>query len=80
MFAVRLRDDVKDYTVFDISDRLRMRGWLVPAYHMPPDIEDMAVLRVVVRNGFGRDLAGLLDRRSRTGDRVSSKSTAARPT
>jgi glutamate decarboxylase len=60
VFAVRLRDDVKDYTVFDISDRLRMRGWLVPAYHMPPDIEDMAVLRVVVRNGFSRDLAGLL--------------------
>jgi glutamate decarboxylase len=27
---------------------------------MPPDIEDMAVLRVVVRNGFGRDLAGML--------------------
>jgi glutamate decarboxylase len=51
---------VSDYTVFDISDRLRMRGWLVPAYHMPPDIEDMAVLRVVVRNGFGRDLASML--------------------
>ena len=60
VFAVRLRDDVTDYTVFDISDRLRMRGWLVPAYHMPPDIEEMAVLRVVVRNGFSRDLAGLL--------------------
>ena len=60
VFAVRLKDDVKDYTVFDVSDRLRMRGWLVPAYHMPPDIEDMAVLRVVVRNGFGRDLASML--------------------
>jgi glutamate decarboxylase len=60
VFAVRLRDDVSDYTVFDISDRLRMRGWLVPAYHMPPDIEDMAVLRVVVRNGFSRDLASML--------------------
>ena len=46
--------------MFDVSDRLRMRGWLVPAYHMPPDIEDMAVLRVVVRNGFGRDLASML--------------------
>src|SRR3954464_5891365 len=44
VFAVRLKDDVTEYTVFDVSDRLRMRGWLVPAYHMPPDIEDMAVL------------------------------------
>jgi glutamate decarboxylase len=60
VFAVRLKDEITTYTVFDISDRLRMRGWLVPAYHMPPDIEDMAVLRVVVRNGFGRDLAGML--------------------
>jgi glutamate decarboxylase len=37
-----------------------MRGWLVPAYRMPPAIDDMAVLRVVVRNGFGRDLASML--------------------
>ena len=37
-----------------------MRGWLVPAYCMPPGIEDMAVLRVVVRNGFSRDLATML--------------------
>ncbi len=46
--------------MYDVSDRLRMRGWLVPAYRMPPGIEDMAVLRVVVRNGLGRDLATLL--------------------
>ena len=36
---------------------MRTRGWIVPAYPMPPDLEDVHVLRVVVRNGFGRDLA-----------------------
>jgi glutamate decarboxylase len=58
-FAFRLRDPT-DYTVFDISEALRVRGWIVPAYRMPPDLEDMAVLRMVVRNGFSREMAGLL--------------------
>ena len=58
-FAFRLRDP-SGYTVFDVSDALRARGWIVPAYKMPPDLDDMAVLRVVVRNGFSRELATLL--------------------
>jgi glutamate decarboxylase len=60
VFAFRLRDDVGGYTVFDISETLRIKGWLVPAYHMPPALQDVAVLRVVVRNDFSRDLAGML--------------------
>jgi glutamate decarboxylase len=49
-----------DWTVYEVADELRMRGWLVPAYPMPPALDDMTVLRVVVRNGFGPDLASLL--------------------
>ena len=45
------------YSVFDLSDRLRQNGWQVPAYTMPEGAEDVAVLRVVVREGFSRDLA-----------------------
>jgi glutamate decarboxylase len=59
-FAFRLRDDVDGYTVFDVSDAVRSHGWLVPAYTFPPDLEDLAVLRIVVRNGFSRDMARLL--------------------
>jgi glutamate decarboxylase len=58
-FAFRLRDPT-DYTVFDISEALRSRGWIVPAYRMPPDLQDMAVLRMVVRNGLSREMAALL--------------------
>ncbi len=47
------------YSVFDLSEALRVKGWIVPAYHMPPAIQEMAVLRVVVRNGFSRDLASM---------------------
>jgi glutamate decarboxylase len=57
-FAFRLREPGR-YSVYDLSDELRMRGWIVPAYAMPPAIEETAVLRVVVRNGFSQDLATL---------------------
>lgn len=59
-FAFRLRDDVRNYTAFDVSAALRRYGWIVPAYHMPPHLDDVAVLRIVVRNGFSRDMAELL--------------------
>src|SRR6188472_729300 len=50
------------FTVFDVSDELRQGGWQVPAYTMPPDAEDVAVLRIVVREGFSIDLAdGLIE-------------------
>ena len=59
VFAFALKGN-SAYSVFDISNRLRERGWQVPAYTMPADAEDLAVLRIVVREGFSRDLAGLL--------------------
>ena len=48
------------YSLFDLSDRLRSRGWQVPAYTMVPNIQDMAVMRILVRHGFSRDMAELL--------------------
>lgn len=59
MFAFRLKKAGK-YSVFDVSKRLRERGWQVPAYTMPADAEEVAVLRVVIREGFTRDLAYML--------------------
>ena len=60
VFAFKLSDSVKEYSVFDLSERLRMRGWQVPAYTFPADLQDMAVMRIVIRNGFSMDLANLL--------------------
>ncbi|MFN8467851.1 MAG: glutamate decarboxylase [Caldilineaceae bacterium] len=48
------------FTLFDLADRLRTRGWLVPAYTMPANRQDMAVQRILVKHGFSRDLASLL--------------------
>ncbi len=60
VFAFKLRDSVTGYSVFDISERLRGRGWLVPAYTFPANLQKTAVLRIVVKNGFSMDLAGCL--------------------
>ncbi len=51
--------DTKGYSLFDLSDRLRMRGWQVAAYSMPANRQDLVVQRVLVRHGFSKDLASL---------------------
>jgi glutamate decarboxylase len=60
VFAFKLRDDIDNYTVFDVSGALRERGWQVPAYTFPANRTDLAALRVVVRQGFTHDLADML--------------------
>jgi glutamate decarboxylase len=60
VFAFALKPEVKNYSVFDVSDRLRQRGWLVPAYTFPENRQDLSVLRVVVRAGMNMDMADLL--------------------
>lgn len=59
VFAFTTASDVTSFDVFDVSRRLRERGWLVPAYTFPANREDLSVLRVVCRNGFSADLAEL---------------------
>lgn len=60
VFAFTLNDDVTNYSVYDVSDRLRQRGWLVPAYSFPENLQDLDVLRIVVRAGMTMDMADLL--------------------
>jgi glutamate decarboxylase len=60
VFAFKLKDDVDNYTVFDVSNAMRERGWQLPAYAFPEHRTDLAALRVVVRRGFTHDLADLL--------------------
>ena len=60
VFAFTLADGIDNYSVFDVSNSLRERGWLLPAYTFPKNREDLAALRVVVKRGFGHDMADLL--------------------
>jgi len=60
--ALRLKDESQGYSVFDLSDKLRARGWVIAAYTMPPNAEEVAVMRVVVREHFSCDMAEILAR------------------
>ena len=56
-----LKDGVHPgFSLYDFADRLRTRGWQVPAYSMPPNRSDLVVQRILVRHGFSRDLGDLL--------------------
>jgi glutamate decarboxylase len=59
VFAWTLKNPAH-WSLYDLADRLRDRGWQVPAYRMPANREDMVVQRIVVRNGFTHDLAEML--------------------
>jgi glutamate decarboxylase len=50
----------QNFSLYDLSDRLRARGWQVPAYSLPRNREDLVVLRVLVRHGVSRDLIEIL--------------------
>ena len=59
VFAFTTTDDITEWDVFAVSRGLRENGWKVPAYTFPADRADLAVLRIVCRHGFSRDLADL---------------------
>lgn len=61
VFAWRIKEGYTDkWNLYDLSDRLRMKGWLVPAYPLADGMADVMVQRVVVRSGLSRDLAAAL--------------------
>lgn len=61
LFIWKLKDDPnRKWTLYDLSDGVHTEGWQVPAYTMPKDMEDVIIMRVVVRQGTSKDLADLL--------------------
>lgn len=54
----RLADGVeKNWTLYDLDDRLRMHGWQIPAYPLPPDMQDVTCQRIVCRADLSMALA-----------------------
>ena len=59
VFAWTLKEET-NFSLYDMAEKLRERGWLVPAYKMPANRQDLTVQRIVVKNGFSFDLANML--------------------
>jgi len=63
VFCWKLKDKVEkkwNFSLFDMADKLRERGWLIPAYPMPANCQELIVQRIVVKEGFSRDMADML--------------------
>ena len=58
LVAIRLKD--APFTVFQLSNQLRQKGWIVPAYYLPENAQDVAVMRMVIKENFSRDMVELL--------------------
>ncbi|MEM1154072.1 MAG: glutamate decarboxylase, partial [Pseudomonadota bacterium] len=57
----KIKDDADPgFNLYDVADRLRVRGWQVPAYSLPANCEHIVIQRILVRHGVSRDLATLL--------------------
>ncbi|MER7130768.1 glutamate decarboxylase [Streptosporangium saharense] len=55
-----LADPDPGFTLYDLTEQLRTRGWQVPSYPLPADRQDTVIQRVLVRHGIGRDEISLL--------------------
>ncbi|MDH6119766.1 glutamate decarboxylase [Kitasatospora sp. GAS204A] len=58
--AFTLREDITNFSVYDLTDRLRANGWQIPAYPLHLGREELPICRIVVRHGFTTDLAEML--------------------
>lgn len=53
-------DANKPYTLYDLADRLRMRGWQVPAYPFTGELAQQGFQRILVKRDFNREMADIL--------------------
>jgi glutamate decarboxylase len=57
----KLKDpDAAGFTMYDLSERVRMRGWQIASYPLPANREKTVVQRILVRHGVTGDMASLL--------------------
>jgi glutamate decarboxylase len=58
LITVKLKSS--EFTEFQLSDKLREKGWIIPSYTLPPHADDITVMRMVVKENFSRDLVDML--------------------
>ncbi|MDN3717685.1 glutamate decarboxylase [Vibrio breoganii] len=58
--ALTLNESVTNYNEFDISNKVREHGWILSAYSMPANAQQVNSLRIVVRPHLNRDAAEIL--------------------
>ncbi len=60
LVAFRLAEE-RDFDEFDIASQLAAeRGWMLPAYTLPPNAEHVTIMRALVKQTLGRSLVDTL--------------------
>lgn len=54
------KDADVSWNLYELADRLQMKGWQVPAYPLPADLDDIVIQRFVCRADLGQNLADSL--------------------
>jgi glutamate decarboxylase len=60
--AVTLDKSVTKFNEFDVSNKVREKGWVLSAYSMPANAQEVKSLRVVVRPHINHNVAQILAR------------------
>lgn len=54
----KLKKDANiEWSLYDLSDRLLMKGWQIPAYPLPDNLNDKIIQRIVCRADLGINIA-----------------------
>ncbi|MCF1432150.1 MAG: glutamate decarboxylase [Shewanella sp.] len=67
------------FSLYDLSDRLRMRGWQIASYPLPERRQHTVIQRIMVRHGLSKDLASLLIRDIKSALAFFKNTPASRP-
>lgn len=58
LVTYKLKEDANvSWNLYDIQDRMLMKGWQLPAYPLPKDLEEVIIQRIVVRGDLGVNMA-----------------------
>ena len=57
VICFKLKENAAAWTLYDLSDRLEMKGWQIPVYSLPADMCDTVVTRIVCRSDLSLNLA-----------------------
>ncbi len=57
--CVSLKDESR-YNAADVVQTLAQRGWVIPAFSMPPNAQSVNAMRMNVKETFSRDMADIL--------------------
>jgi glutamate decarboxylase len=61
LVAFKLTGDERNFDAFDVASQLAAeRGWMLPAYTLPPNAEHVTIMRALVKRELGHSLATTL--------------------